>query len=176
MTRSNYPVNKSVLNVIHARDFFTANDAASFAAVGTGLLEKYKPMEYGYQLPNFNMTHPEMDLILGAMLGDMVRIIDKESGTFRVPYNDLVHFEYFDSLDEWRLAVALEDNIFQTYRHISGVKDARYGYQFDYQNRKEWIAESYINLPAGDAVIYRPWVFHSFEGKHIHCYKVLVNQ
>lgn len=173
---TNYPVDKSVLNVIHTRDFFSANVANNFAMVGKGLKEKHQPTPYGFEIPDFNMIHPEMDLIMGSMLGDWIRVIPSKSGTFRIPYDNLVHFEDFESLKEWRLAVALEDNTFRTYRHVSGAKDARFGHEFDYHNPHDWIREMQLNIAAGDAVIYRPWVFHSFEAKHIHTYHLLVDQ
>lgn len=176
MKKTNYPVDKSVLNFIHARDFFYPNVANSFARVANGLKEKMVPIPYGLEIPNFNMTDPELDMLLGSMLGDYMKVVDEESGTFRLPYDNLIHFEFFDSLLEWRMAVALDDNTFKTYRHISGARDARAEHKFDYHNLEEWIVETTINLPAGDAVIYRPWVFHSFEAKYIHCYKVLIQE
>lgn len=174
MTKTNYPVDKSVLNFIHARDFFTPEVANNFSSVAKGLLEKHQPMEYGLEIPQFNMTYPEMEMLMGAMLGDYMKVVEEKSGTFRIPYDNLVHFEFFDSLHEWRLAVSLEDNMFRTYRHVSGARDARIGYEFDYHNPDEWKVETQINLAAGDAILYRPWVFHSFEAKHIHCYTILV--
>lgn len=173
--KSNYPVDKSFFNFIHARDFFTPEIAANFAAVGRGLEEKFAPMQYGEEIPYFNMTDPEMEMLLGNMLGDYIDIIEEQSGTFRIPYNNVIHFEFFESFHEWRLAVGLENNnIFQTYRHKSGARDARIGWQFDYNNRDDWTVETQINLAAGDAILYRPWVFHSFESKMIHCYTIKV--
>lgn len=174
--KTNYPVDKSVLNFIHARDFFSPNVANSFARVTNGLREKMQLMPYGYEIPRFNMTDPEMDMLMGSMLGDYMKVVDEESGTFRLPFDNVIHFEFFDSLHEWRLAVALDDNTFKTYRHSSGAKDARMGYEFNYNNPEEWILETTINIPAGDAIIYRPWIFHSFEARYIHCYKMLVQE
>lgn len=173
--KTNYPVDKSVLNFIHARDFFTEEVANNFASVAKGLVEKYQPMEYGLEIPMFNMTYPEMDMLMGAMLGDYMKIVEEKSGTFRIPYDNLIHFEFFNSLHEWRLAIALEDNNFRTYRHIT-ARDARIAYELDYHNPDDWKVETQINLAAGDAVLYRPWVFHSFEAKPIHCYTILVQE
>lgn len=174
MTKANFLVDKSVLNFIHARNFFTQEVANDFSIFAKGFPDKHSPMEYGFEFKNFNMTYPEMDMIIGTLLGDYMKVVEEKSGTFRVPYDNVIHFELFDSIHEWRLAVALEENLFKTYRHVSGAKDARDGHKFNYDNLEEWKIETQINIAAGDAVFYRPWVFHSFEAKHIHCYTILV--
>lgn len=170
--RQNFKVDKSVLNYIHARKFFPPEEAVRYATPIKNL--RFEPTPYGFEIPEFNMTYPEMDMVLGAMLGDYIKVVESESGTFRQPYGGLIHFEDFDSLHEWRLAVALEDTQFCTYTHASGAKSALDGYEFDYHNTDEWKLESLVNVSLNDAIFYRPWTFHSFSGELIHCYKLLV--
>jgi hypothetical protein len=170
--QKNYKVDKSVLNYIHARDFFPPEEAVRYASPIKNL--KFEPTPYGLEIPQFNMIYPEMDMVFGALLGDYVKLDEESSGTFRLPYGGLVHFEDFDSLNEWRLAVALEDTQFCTYIHSSGAKSALDGYQFDYHNSEEWELQSLTTLKTNDAIFYRPWIFHSFSGELIHCYKLLV--
>jgi hypothetical protein len=110
------------------------------------------------------------------MLGDWVKIDPESSGTFRIPYHNQIMFEEFDSMHEWRMAVAMEDNLFGIYTHNSGAKDARYGYEFDYQRPEDWTLESFVGLKQNDCVFYRPWVFHSFEGKIIYHHKIFVEE
>ena len=109
-------------------------------------------------------------MLFGGMLGDYITLDEENSGTFRRPYDSLIHFEDFDDLTEWRVAVALEDTVFRTYSHESGARTALDGYEFNYNNNEEWLLETTLNLKQNDAVFYRPWVFHSFEEKLILCY------
>jgi hypothetical protein len=170
--KSNYPVDRSVLNFIHARDFYKKEDADAFRLTIGSHVSKFVPTPYGLDMQNFNMTSPEDDMIFGGMLGDYVKIDEDRSGIFRMPYHNLIHFESFDNLNEWRLAVALDDNTFTTYSHTSGAKTAIDGYEFDYHNLNDWIVETVVTVRKGDAVFYRPWVFHSFEEKLIFCHYI----
>lgn len=165
----NYGVNRSFLNFIHARNFFPEEDAENCRLTVKDLIN-YDPNPYGRQIPEFNLIFPDSDVLFGGMLGDFVKLDEERSGTFRKPYHNLIHFEDFEYLTEWRLAVALEDTTFTTYSHVSGAKTAIDGYEFDYHNEEDWLIESMISLRQNDAVFYRPWVFHSFEEKLILCY------
>jgi hypothetical protein len=167
----NYPVNKSVLNFIHAREFFPKGDAENYKLAVENLLHYYD-MPYGKELVDFNMIFPDIDVMFSGLLGDFVSVDENKSGTFRIPYDDLIHFEEFDDLSEWRLAVALEDVIFKVYSHTSGAKNALEGYNFDYLNKDDWNVETVTILRQNDAIFYRPWIFHSFEKKLIHCYQL----
>lgn len=169
MTNGNFYVNKSVLNYIHARDFFPPGDAENYRLAVKDLIH-YDPIPYGTEIPDFNMIFPDMEMLFGKMLGEFIKIDEDKSGTFRRPYHQLIHFEEFDNLKEWRLAVALEDNIFKTYSHESGAKTALDGYEFNYNNPDEWVLETSMNIRQNDAIFYRPWVFHSFEEKLIFCH------
>jgi hypothetical protein len=170
----NYKVNKSYINFLHVRDFFPEGEVANTLPWLVGL--KYQPVANGVEVPNFNLVFPDMEMIVGGMLGDWVKIDHESSGTFRIPYHNQIMFEEFDSMNEWRMAVAMEDNLFAMYNHNSGAKDARYGYEFDYSNPEDWTVESTINLKQNDCVFYRPWVFHSFEGKIIYHHKIYVEE
>lgn len=169
---SNYPVNRSYLNFIHARNFFPEDEAESCRQTVKDLLH-YDPMMYGYQIPNFNLIFSDSDMLFGGMLGDFVNLNENQSGTFRRPYDNLIHFEEFDNLSEWRLAIALEDNSFNVYGHVTGARNALDGYEFDYHNKDDWLLETSINLRQNDAIFYRPWIFHSFEEKLILCYNII---
>lgn len=171
----NFKVNKSFLNFIHARDFFPQEEVEETRSWLAG--HRYSHWTpNGFEIPNFNLVFPDMELIVGGMLGDWVKIEDEGSGTFRIPFDNQVMFESFDSLNEWRMAVAMDDNIFRTYNHISGAKDAKEGYEFDYTKPEDWVVETTINIKSNDAIFYRPWVFHSFEAKLIHHHKIYVEE
>lgn len=170
----NFKVDKSYLNFIHARNFFPEKEAEEARSWLIGC--KFELMTNGYEIKNFNLVFPNMEMVIGGMLGDWVRIDDEDSGTFRIPFDNQVMFEFFDSLNEWRMAVALEDTTFKTYTHISGAKDARDGINFDYFKIEDWLVETTINLKQNDAIFYRPWLFHSFEAKIIHHHKIYVQE
>lgn len=175
MSKNNFQVNKSVLNFIHARNYFQPGEAEKYKCATKNIIH-YQPMAYGREVVNFNMISPDDDMVFGALLGDFVRLDEEKSGTFRKPWHNLIHFEDFQSLSEWRLAVALEDNTFTTYSHISGAKTALDGYEFDYHNLDNWIIETMITLRQNDAVFYRPWVFHSFEENLLFCHYIIGEQ
>jgi hypothetical protein len=176
----NFKVNKTVLNFIHARDYFPPQDAENYRYAVQDL--KFDPMAYGKEIQNFNMILPETDMLLGEMLGENFAKVDEDrSGTFRYPWNNLIHFEEYDSLREWRLAVALEDTVFRTYSHSLGFKTVldcknEEWKTLNYVNEEEWNLETQINLRENDSVFYRPWVFHSFENKLIHCYTIMIDE
>lgn len=168
----NFKVNKSYINTMHVRNFFPEGEAANAHSWLVGL--KYMPMANGAEVQNFNLVFPDMDMIVGGMLGDWVSIDGEASGTFRIPYDNQIMFEEFDSLQEWRLAIAMEDNKFITYNHISGAKDAREGYEFNYNAPEDWVVEQITLLKQNDCMFYRPWVFHSMEAKLINHHKIFV--
>jgi hypothetical protein len=176
----NFKVNKSVLNFIHARDYFPEKEAEECRYAVKNL--KFEWMKYGREIQQFSLVAPETDMLLGEMLGEKFAKVDEErSGTFRYPYHGLIHFEEFDTTTEWRLAIALEDTVFRTYSHISGFKTAldckneEWKYLV-YNNADEWVLETIVNLRENDAVFYRPWVFHSFDEKLIHCHTITVEE
>ena len=172
---SNYKVNRSYLNYIHASSFLPAEEAENARPSLENLIH-YQHMAYGEQIVDFNLIFPDSDMLFGGMLGDFVKVDEERSGTFRKPYHNLIHFEEFDELSEWRVAVALEDTVFTVYSHKSGAKTALDGYEFDYHNLNDWVVETMITVRQGDAVFYRPWVFHSFENKLIICYTLIGEQ
>ena len=97
-SKSNFTVNKSVLNFIHARDFFHEDDAHKYKHIVGEL--KYEPMDYGLEIPKFNMIWPDVDMLFGEMIGEYVKLDKEASGTFRRPW-DCVHFEYYDNIYDW---------------------------------------------------------------------------
>jgi hypothetical protein len=175
--KDNYPVNKSVMNYIHARDFFPEGDAENYKLAVDGL--KFVPMKYGLEIPEFNMIFPDIDVLWGKMLGDILDIEENESGVFRRPYPDVIHFEDFESLDEWRFVVSLDNMEFKTYRHVSGAKNMLHTEngdysQFDFFDENQWERETSIIMKPNDAIFYRPWIFHSFSQGLLHYYKIKV--
>ena len=170
MKNNNFKVNKSVLNYIHAKDFWQPGDAEKYKQAVKHL--QFVPKQYGYEIQDFNMVDPELDMVFSSMLGEWVEVREKYSGVFRIP-SPGVHFEDFDSLNEWSFAIAVEDNQFITYSHKSGAKSALDNHRLDYTKSIDWNIESIINIKQNDCIFYRPWVFHSFEPRLIQYFKIM---
>lgn len=174
--KDNFPVNKSVLNYIHARDFFPTGDAENYKLAVQDL--KFEPKKYGHEIHDFHMIFPDIDVLWGKMLGDFINIVEQESGVFRKPYANIIHFEDYAGLNEWCFVVALDDMEFQTFRHVSGLKNnletSGNCDGLDFFNPEEWQRETSIIMKPNDAIFYRPWIFHSFSKGLLHYYKINV--
>ena len=79
----NFKVNKSVMNFIHARDYFPKGEVEGFRP----LIEDvhWEHQKYGKEIPNFNLIFNNIDVLWGKMLGDFIDIDRPVSGTFRRP-------------------------------------------------------------------------------------------
>ena len=162
--RKNFNVDKSVLSYIQAKKFWPEGVAEQYRRAISSMKKVGTP--WGWEVENFNMVDPQLDMIFSEMLGDNVEMSYKNSGIFRVPYKG-IHHDPFYSLNEWRFFIALEDIEFTIYNHKSGAIDARYVDPKDYdkvnlKNSLEWNIESILFIKQNDSLFYRPWVFHSF--------------
>jgi hypothetical protein len=176
-----FEISRAGIKLIHADGFFPKGEAEGLCSVVQGL--QYVEKEYGLELENFNLILPDIHLVFSKILGEDV-IIDRErSGLVRKPYNNMIHFESFESPDEWCFILALEKTTLNIYKHI---KDIRYndidqvdsknvldGYQFNYRNLFEWDVTSNILLDCNQGVFIRPWVFHSLQDGTVQYYRIL---
>ena len=83
----------SVVKLIHADNFFPADDAQKLYLVASNLQFVEKP--YGLEIDNFNLVTPGMDPIFSSVIGEEVIIDHARSGIFRRPMNCIIHFEEF---------------------------------------------------------------------------------
>lgn len=177
MNKPNFKVNKSYINYIHVGNFFPGTEVEDLRKdIVDGQLRFDVQTQYGFEIDEFNLIFPDMHMIVGGMLGDWVNMNLDESGSFRKPHHKQILFEEFDSLNEWRLAIAIEQNVFEIYNHVTGAKDARQGYLFNYSKPDDWNLVTTVKLKQNDAIFYRPWLFHSFEGKVINHHKIYVQE
>lgn len=169
------------MNFIHLRDFFPDSEAENcFYAVENLSFSTFS--EYGIEIPQFNLVFPDLDMVVGKMLGDFINIDSEISGVFRKPFGGMIHFESFTNLKEWRMIVALEDTTFKVYRHKSGIKNALELTEESnviWMNNAEdetgeWEEETVIKLRQNDAIFFRPWIFHSLDHKIILSYTLQV--
>jgi len=177
----NFSVDRSHINYIHARNYFKDGEIESLRPLVDDV--SWVEKKYGMEMEHFNLIYPDIDLVLGKMVGDIITIDKKASGTLRKPIPDVVRFEDFSDLNDWRFITALDENEFITYNHIEGYKtlieyikdDSEEKPQIDFTNMDEWEIETVIKLKPNDVLFYRPWVFHSFNEGVLHYYKLIVS-
>lgn len=161
----------SIAKLIHADNFFRPEAIASLVSISRGLT--FVDKEYGKEVENFNLVFPDLDDMFSKLVGESVTVDDDRSGVFRRPDNCLIHFEGFDSTDEWCFIVALENTTFNLYHHLSGAESALDGYHFNYRNLFEWDYDVNILLKPNQGVIFRPWLFHSVENGLVQYYRLV---
>lgn len=174
-------MSRSMVKLIHADDFFPEQDVKNLAAAVKGM--NFAPYPYGYELPNFNLIFPDIEIVLGKVLGERVTVDVARSGVIRKPYNNAIHFEHFESSEEWCFIVALEPTTINLWHHIDDTKkgDASKansksvfeGYEYDYTNFFEWKIHTNIVLEPNQGIFIRPWVFHSLESGLVQYYRLL---
>jgi hypothetical protein len=167
---------RGMVKLIHADNFFNPQDARRLAAVVQGM--NFSPKSYGWELENFNMVLDRLEPLMSRVLGERVVIDHKRSGIFRRPLNNVLHFEEFDSTNEWAFVCALEKNTLNLYHHLNAQGDvdaetALEGWQFNYRNLFEWHLHTNILMQPSQGVFFRPWVFHSLDQGLVQYYRVI---
>jgi hypothetical protein len=176
-----FDVNRTAIKLVHADGFFPKGEAEDFCNVVTGL--QFVEEEYGFEIPHFNLVLPDIHLVFSKILGEEVVVDHKRSGIVRKPHNGMIHFESFDSPNEWCFILALERNTLNVYKHVADMRynefdkvDSRSvleGYKFNYTNLFEWDVTSNIVLDCNQGVFIRPWVFHSLQNNLVQYYRIL---
>lgn len=166
----------SIAKLIHADNFFIPEEAERLSIIGKNL--NYVEKEYGLEIDNFNLTFPGLDDTFSKLVNEEVMVDEERSGIFRKPLNCQIHFESFDTLNEWCFIIALERTTFNLYNHLEsyGVINARSaldGYKWNYKNMFEWDYYANILLERNQGVIFRPWLFHSLEDGLVQYYRLV---
>lgn len=171
---------RTMVKLLHADGFFANGDAEKYPLIIGNL--PYIQKQYGYELQNFNMIRKGSEPLFSRVLGEKIYLDHKRSGIFRRP-SQFIHFEEYDSLDEWCFVVALEKTTFNLWNHLktglgeSGQIDAKSaldGWEFNYRNLLEWNIDTSITLEPNQGVFFRPWMFHSLdEGRLVQYYRLI---
>jgi hypothetical protein len=180
MSNSNFLVNRSVINYIHARDYFPKDEVEHLKPLVKDV--HWVDKKFGKEMEHFNLIFNDIDLVIGKMVGDIVEIDRPVSGTLRKTLNEVIHFEDFEDTNDWRFVVALDNNVFKTFIHKDGYKsfldyikdDNEKKSILEYLNLEDWEVETTIIMKPNDVLFYRPWVFHSFQDGILHYYKLKV--
>ena len=178
-------MSRSMVKLIHADGFFPNNDANNLKNLANGL--EFVRQPYGYEVPNFNLIFPDSESIFHKVLGERVTVDPKRSGVIRKPSNNEIHYEHFDSTEEWCFVVALESTTINFWYHLDpkgetgalGIPDYRTaleGVDFNYHNLLEWNIHTNIMLEANQGLFFRPWVFHSLESGLVQYYRLLADK
>lgn len=132
----------------------------------------YDEYEFGHQVSNFNMVSENANEIFSSVLGTKIEVDEENSGIFRRPVS-WIHFESFDATNEWLFFCALtESTTLNIFEHQSGATTALDGYEFNYRNLFEWELQLNFVLKPGQGILFRPWLFHSFNGGQIQMFKL----
>jgi hypothetical protein len=158
-----------LVKLITVDGFFTKEQAIDLCR-STYYLQ-YTKTDLGEEIENFNMVPEDSNKLFSNILGTTIIVDEDRSGIFRKPQN-LIHFEGFDSTDEWVFAVALQQSTFNIYEHRTGITNALSGYKYNYRNLFEWDLKINYVLDPGQGVLFRPWLFHSFDTGLIQMFRL----
>lgn len=159
----------SLVKLISVDGFFTKEEALRLCNITYDL--NYEKCDLGKQIPNFNMVPEDANKLFSTILDTNIEVDEDRSGIFRLP-ELFIHFEEFDSMNEWVFAVALQESIFNVFEHKSGAKNALDNYQLGYRNLFEWDLNINYVLKPGQGVLFRPWLFHSFDTGLIQIFRL----
>lgn len=158
-----------LVKIITVDEFFKLEDARHLSLIVDNL--QYNECEYGQEIINFNMVPEDIDQMFSTILGTNI-VVDKDtSGVFRRPKLG-IHFESFEGSNQWTFACALQQSTFNVFEHQSGAVSALQGYQFNYKNLFEWDLKINYILSPGQGVLFRPWLFHSFDQGLIQIFRL----
>jgi hypothetical protein len=158
-----------LVKIITVDGFFSNEEAQRLCNITYNL--QYVQKEFGEEIDQFNMVPEDSNKMFSNILGTNMTVDEDRSGVFRKPQN-LIHFEGFDGTDEWIFAVALQQSTFNVYQHSSGNVNALGGYKYNYRNLFEWDLKVNYVLDPGQGVLFRPWLFHSFDTGLIQLFRL----
>lgn len=148
-----------LVKIIAVDDFFNKEQATDLCQKTYYL--QYVQKEFGEEIDQFNWVPADANRMFSEVLGTNMVVDEERSGIFRRS-GGFIHFEYFESVDQWVFAVALQTTTFNVYEHTSGVQNALREHRFNYRNLFEWNHRVNYELEPGHGILFRPWLFHSF--------------
>lgn len=176
-------MSRKMVKLIHADNFFPNDEATGLRNLTKDM--KFEKTTYGYELPNFNLIFPDAEIILSKVLGERIIVDPVKSGVIRKPNNNEVHYEEFNSADEWCFIVALEPTTINFWHYLGdNYQQGDFGTallqnnlkpndNIDFGNLLKWKIHTNIHLETNQCLFFRPWEFHSLEKGLIQYYRLL---
>lgn len=158
-----------LVKLITVDGFFSSEHATRLSNVVQNL--QYVDTEFGKEISEFNMVADAADDMFSNVLNTRVNVDKENSGVFRYPVH-WIHFENFKSTNDWIFACALQQSTFNVFEHCSGITTALDRYDFNYRNLFEWDLKINYILSPGQGILFRPWLFHSFDQGLIQIFKL----
>ena len=149
--------------------FFTQEQATNLFHISNNLT--YEDVEFGEQIPHFNMVPENANEMFSEILNTDIEVDEDNSGVFRKPVS-WIHFEGFDDTNEWVFVCALKETTLNIFEHQSGAVTALNEHKFDYRNLFEWDIKLDCVLSPGQGILFRPWLFHSFNGGLVQIFRL----
>ena len=158
-------MSRSMVSLIHADEFFPGKDAENLRDAVRGM--NFVEMPYGMELSNFNLIFPDSEIIFKNVLGERVIVDPLRSGIIRKPTHNRIHFEQYDSPDEWCFIVALEPTTINLWHHIDpkdgmgdvAKADAKHAMVaegiYNYNNLFEWKIHTNIIIETNQCLFIR---------------------
>jgi hypothetical protein len=151
----------SLIKVITVDGFFSSEEASRLCSIARSL--QFQEKEFGHEIEHFNLVPDSADELFSSVFNTAIEVDQERSGVFRVPRH-FIHFESFDSINEWIFVCALERSFLTIYEHIeSGSKTALDKYDLNYRDMLGWDYQAQHQLSPGQGVLFRPWLFHSMD-------------
>jgi hypothetical protein len=160
-----------LVKIITVDGFLSQEDGIRLSNITRGL--QYVQKEFGQEIDQFNMVPEGANEMFSNILNTKIEVDEDLSGVFRKP-ELFIHFEGFDTLNEWVFVCALDQTMFNIYEHETGAKSALEGVNFNYRNLMEWGTNTKVSyeLKPGEGVLFRPWLFHSFDGGLVQIFRL----
>lgn len=158
-----------LVKIITVDGFFNKEEAINLANITRNL--QFTSNDFGEQIENFNMVPNNANELFSNIIDNNLIVDEENSGIIRRP-KFFIHFEDFSNLNEWMFVVALEQSTFNVYEHQSGAVTALDEYRFNYLNLFEWDLQINYVLKPGQGILFRPWLFHSFDNGLIQIFRL----
>jgi hypothetical protein len=159
-----------LVKILTVDGFFSQEEAIRLANITRNL--QFVEINFGKQIENFNMVPEDSNELFSTIIDNDLIVDEDNSGIIRRP-EFLIHFESFNNTNEWIFVVALEQSTFNVYEHQSGATTALNGYHFNYRNLFEWDLQINYILKPGQGILFRPWLFHSFDNGLIQMFRLI---
>jgi len=152
------------------------SDIDSLINITTNL--EFKDSFYGQEVVDFNFIPPDFsdyiqDLLSGVAVNSNIAI-NEDSGIFRKPYNNILHFENYNPNTKLAVLISLEDDLnFAVYKHnetnimdYRGIKtNINLFIEEDMIDINKFSMVSNIALSKNQVLMFNPYEFHTFSSK-----------